>query len=78
VFVAIGIGETFTAIFLLLDTITRKGSTLDGCLGARLSTWLHAYTGHDDEPCLRRMIGQATHGYCDEPTAVAQEANLDI
>ena len=76
VFVAIGSGETFTAIFLLLDAITCKGFLLEGGLGARLLTWLKAYTGHDDEPRVRRMIYQAMHGYYDEPSVIEKNANL--
>ena len=73
VFVAIGTGEAFTAIGLLLGAITREGSRVDTRLSARLSTWLDAYAGHDDEPRLRRLIGRASHGSWDEPIAVAQQ-----
>jgi len=76
VFVAIGSGETFTAIFLFLDAITRKGSLLESGLGPRLLTWLEAYTGHDDESRLRRMTHQAIHGYPDEPSVIERDANL--
>jgi len=75
-FVAIGSGETFTAILLLFDAITPKGCLLEGGLGARLLTWLEAYSGHDDETRLRRMIHQATRGSDDESPASEQDANL--
>jgi hypothetical protein len=73
VFVAIGTGETFTAIGLLLGAITREGSRVETRLSARLSTWLGAYAGHDDEPRLRRLISRASYGFWDEPTAVVQQ-----
>jgi hypothetical protein len=56
VYVSIGVGETFTAICLLIDTIESEGLTLDHVLAVQLSTWLNAYVGHDDEPRLRRLI----------------------
>jgi hypothetical protein len=68
VFVAIGVGETFGAICLLLDAVTRADAWVEAGLAARLWTWLDAYAGHQDEPRLRLLIGQATFGCWDEPT----------
>jgi hypothetical protein len=73
VFVAIGIGDALTAIRLLLDAITRAGSTVEEGLATRLSSWLDSYSGHDDEPLVRRLIRQAVRGPVDETTAVALE-----
>ncbi len=66
VFIAIGIGETFAAISLLLDAITRADARVEARLAARLWTWLDAYAGQDDEPRLRRSIQQAVFGCSDE------------
>jgi hypothetical protein len=66
VFIAIGVGETFAAICLLVDVITRADARLEARLAARLWTWLDAYAGHDDEPRLRRLIRQAAFGCSDE------------
>jgi hypothetical protein len=68
VFIAIGIGETFAAICLLLDAITRADTRVEARLAARLWTWLDAYACHDDEPRLRRLIRQAAFGCSDEST----------
>jgi hypothetical protein len=59
---AIGIGETFAAICLLLDAISRADTRVEARLAALLWTWLDAYAGHDDEPRLRRLIRQAAFG----------------
>ncbi|WAJ46989.1 hypothetical protein OK015_11370 [Mycobacterium sp. Aquia_216] len=61
-FVAIGVGETFAAICLLLDAVTRVDARVEAWLAARLWTWLDAYAGHEDEPRLRLLIRQATFG----------------
>ena len=66
VFIAIGVGETFAAIGVLLDVITRVDARLEARLAARLWTWLDAYAGHEDEPRLRRLIRQAAFGCSDE------------
>lgn len=66
VFIAIGVGETFAAICLLVDVITRADARVEARLAARLWTWLDAYAGHDDEPRLRRLIRQAAFGCSDE------------
>jgi hypothetical protein len=62
VFVAIGISETFDAIGLLLNAISRADAGVEARLGARLWVWLDAYAGHDDEPLLRQLICDATFG----------------
>src|ERR1700742_4951695 len=43
VFVAIGVGETFAAICLLLDAVTGADAWVDARLAARLWIWLDAY-----------------------------------
>jgi hypothetical protein len=66
VFVAIGVGEPFVAIRLLLEAITRARVAVGARLAGRLWTWLDAYASHDDEPCLRRMIREASFGCWDD------------
>jgi hypothetical protein len=65
VFVAIGVGETFAAICLLLGAVTRADAKVEARLAARLWIWLDAYAGHEDEPHLRLLIRQATFGCWD-------------
>jgi hypothetical protein len=58
IYVAIGVGETFSAISSLTATVVRKRLTLPADLVIRFSTWLDAYVGSDREPHLRQLIGQ--------------------
>ena len=56
VFVAIGAGETFTAIRGLLRSGEIKRIPLDLDLLQQCRTWLRGYGGHHDERHLRRLI----------------------
>lgn len=58
-FIAIGIGEAFSAIGLALQAIVRADCTVERDVAARLEAWLTAYIGHDDEQQLRRWIQRA-------------------
>lgn len=57
-FVAVGVGDTFTAICLALNAISRADCSIEGLIATRLNVWLDAYIGHDDEPKLRRLLRQ--------------------
>ena len=56
VFVAIGAGETFSAINGLLRSVEIKGIPLGFDLLQQCRMWLRGYGGHDDERILRRLI----------------------
>jgi hypothetical protein len=58
IYVKIGVGETFSAIFSLITTVVHKRLTLAADLVTTFSTWLDAYVGSDSEPHLRQLIGQ--------------------
>ena len=59
-FVAIGVGDTFAAIRLALEVISRAHCSVEGRTAARLHAWLNAYTCHDDAPQPRHWIGRVT------------------
>jgi hypothetical protein len=59
-FVAIGVGDTFVAICIALDVISRAHCSVESGTAAKLKAWLTAYRGHDDEPTLRRWIHRVT------------------
>jgi len=59
-FVAIGVGDTFAAIRLALDVISRAHCSVEGRTAAQLHAWLNAYTCHDDALQLRHWIGRVT------------------
>jgi len=56
IFVAIGAGDTFTAIGKLLKSVAIKRIPLGPDLVRRCMLWLLAYAGHEDERHLRRLI----------------------
>jgi len=56
IYIAIGIGETFTAIDALLTAIARQAIPLGDDLVATLATWLDCYRGQDTEPRLRHLL----------------------
>lgn len=72
-FVAIGVGETLTAIRLALEAITCARCRVGDRVAAHLSAWLDAYAGHDDEPCLRRFSRQVSD-WCGDRTKVHRTA----
>ncbi len=57
-YIAIGVGETFAAISLLIAVAAREDVALHRDLVCALTTWLNAYTGSEDEPRLRRLVGR--------------------
>jgi hypothetical protein len=56
VYVAIGGGETFSAIRCLLTAVVRARQALPRDLLMKFEEWLDAYVGSDDEPDLRKLI----------------------
>ncbi len=58
IYIAIGIGETFTAIERLISASARYRIPLSGGLLATLATWLDCYQGQDAEPRLRQLIDE--------------------
>ena len=58
IFVAIGVGDAFTAIRRALNVISYADCSIERLIATRLSVWLDAYIGHADEPELRRLIRQ--------------------
>jgi hypothetical protein len=58
VYIAIGVDETFSAICFLMATLARKRLPLPSDLAMSCTTWLDAYSGHNDEPQLRDLIAQ--------------------
>ena len=57
-YIAIGIGETFAAISLLITVIAREQAMLPGDLVCALTAWLDCYAGSTDETRLRVLIRQ--------------------
>jgi hypothetical protein len=57
-YIAIGIGETFAAISLLITVIAREKATLPRDLLCALTAWLDCYAGNSDERRLRALIEQ--------------------
>jgi hypothetical protein len=58
IYIAIGIGETFTAIDALITAIARDRITLGEELVATVASWLDCYLGQDAEPRLRQLIAE--------------------
>jgi hypothetical protein len=56
IFVAIGAGETFAAIYTLLKWVAIKRIPVGPDLVQRCVSWLDVYVGHEDERYLRRLI----------------------
>jgi hypothetical protein len=54
--VAIAVGETFAVIRHLLIAAADKRVTLTADLTRRCVSWLNAYSGHEDEQHLRRLL----------------------
>jgi hypothetical protein len=55
VFMAIGAGETYSAIRGLFRSVAIKRIALRPDLVQRCTTWIHAYAGHREERYLRRL-----------------------
>jgi hypothetical protein len=56
VFVAVGAGDTFAAIRILLKLLSAKRIPLRADLVRRCTTWLGTYSRHEEEQHLRRLI----------------------
>jgi hypothetical protein len=56
IFVAIGAGDSFTAIRTLLKWVAVKRITVAADLARQRVSWLVAYIGHEEENYLRRLI----------------------
>ena len=57
-YVAIGAGETFSAVKLLMHAVVGNGVALRAETIIRLLAWLDGYRDHPDERGLRRLIAQ--------------------
>jgi hypothetical protein len=75
VFVAIGAGETFTAIRQLFRLVGIKRIPLGPELLRQCRTWLQAYGGHEDERYLRRLIEEPLIPYV-KPVQLAALTSL--
>ncbi|WP_157681620.1 hypothetical protein [Mycobacterium sp. JS623] len=64
VHIAIGLGDQFAAIDLLLTVIAREQVHADADLMATVTAWLDCYRGHDDEPRLRDLLAGVAAGAC--------------
>jgi hypothetical protein len=56
VYVAIGVGETFTAIHRLITSAATNQIVLPGELVQRCGTWLDAYVDHSEQQHLRGLV----------------------
>jgi hypothetical protein len=56
VHIAIGVGETFAAIDVLITAIARDRIAIGEDLLATVGTWLGCYRGQDAEPRLRQLL----------------------
>lgn len=66
-YIAIGIGETFVAISLLITVIARERVTLPRDLMCALTAWLDGYAGNPDEPRLRALVTHAGRHVAEAP-----------
>jgi len=56
IYIALGIGETFSAIEDLITFIANERIPLSDDLVAAVSTWLDCYQGHAAHPRLRELL----------------------
>lgn len=56
VYTAIGAGNSYTAIAVLLQAIERCGAPISPALAAKVAEWLNGYTYNDDTACLRDAL----------------------
>ena len=56
IYVAIGVGDTFSAIRALVMVIVREGLSLPLDLVAELPSWLNAHSHNESEPHLRALV----------------------
>jgi hypothetical protein len=62
VYIAIAVGETFSAISTLLGVVVRRELTLSVNVGDALHWILTVYKHHEDEPRMRRLMGRVATG----------------
>jgi hypothetical protein len=68
VYVAIGGGETFSAIRCLITAVVRARQALPRDLLMKFEKWLDAYVRNDDEPHVRKLIGLVKSRPVDAPS----------
>jgi hypothetical protein len=56
VYIALGAGETLSAICVLTAVIARRRLALPADLVSEFTNWLDTYAGHAQEPFLRELI----------------------
>jgi hypothetical protein len=59
-FCALGSGDVFEALTIILDLAVRHGQTVSWQTVAQLHCWLDGYLGNPDEPSLRATIRAIT------------------
>ncbi|BBZ29046.1 hypothetical protein MMAD_33410 [Mycolicibacterium madagascariense] len=69
VHIAIGIGETFAAIDVLITAIARDRIAIGEDLLATVGTWLGCYLGQDAEPRLRLLLADVARASTDAMSA---------
>jgi hypothetical protein len=72
IYIAIGIGEAFDAIEVLITVIARKRVPVTEELAATVNTWLDCHRGHNAEPRLRELIANAKT-YRPQPMSTTQQ-----
>jgi hypothetical protein len=58
IYIAIGVGETFTAIDALITAIARDRVHLGEATVATVASWLDCYRGQNAEPRLRQLLAE--------------------
>ena len=72
VFVVIGAGDTFAAIRRLFKLVVAKQIPLHAELVRRCSAWLDAYSSHEEEQHLRRLVARFLIGYSAQRSTATQ------
>jgi hypothetical protein len=57
-YIAIAVGDTFSAIYALTARLVREDLALPTDLVTDFAQWLNGYVGHDEEPRLRGLLAQ--------------------
>jgi hypothetical protein len=70
VYIAIGVGDTFSAANFLLQTIVRSGVVIRADLMLKLNRWVASYRDHPEQARLRDLIGRLTVEHFDVPREV--------
>jgi hypothetical protein len=56
-YTSIGAGDSYTAIYTLLETLVNARVQMSVGLTARINVWLDAYQHHDDAAGLQELLG---------------------